>query len=132
MICNPFSVFATNIATGLGAFYMADKPKYEYRLCEIRDRGGDLSKRWYVEFWVWDIAKEQLIRKPDYISAKFKTAPERYAEAQRIKNEIDKALKDGAYIDSSGKTQRQKQDPKPQKLRQPPIYLSEKCTFLPA
>ncbi|WBL42411.1 site-specific integrase [Algoriphagus halophytocola] len=116
MICNPFSVFATKIATGIGLFFMADKPIYEYRMCEIRDRGGDLSKRWYVEFWVWDVATEKLIRKLDYLSAKFKTAPERYAEAQRIKTEIDKALKDGAYIDSSGKTQRQKHDPRPKSI----------------
>lgn len=115
MICNPFFAVATNIAT-IQLFFMAEKPKYDFRLAEIRDRGGDLSKRWYVEFWVWDIATEKLTRKPDYIAAKFKTAPERYAEAQRIKNEIDRELKDGAYIDSSGKTQKQKQETKPRSV----------------
>ncbi len=83
---------------------MADKPKYEYRLCEIRDRGGDLDKRWYIEFWVWDVALAKLIRKVDYIPAKFKTLPQRYGEAQRLKKEIDAALIGGAFFDSSGKT----------------------------
>lgn len=113
-VYNPFSVFATNIATGW-TFFMAEKPKYDYRLCEIRDRGGDLAKRWYVEFWVWDIAIGKLVRKVDYISAKFKTVPEKYAEARRIKIELDKTLINGAYIDSSGKSKKQ-QDSKPRTI----------------
>ena len=112
MIYTPFSAFATKIATAK-IFFMADKPKYDYRFAEIRDRGGDLKKRWYVEFWVWDIAKEKLERKVDYLPAKFKTAPERYGEAQRIKREIDQALINGAYVDSSGRTQLEKKEPKP-------------------
>lgn len=116
MIYNPFSVFATNVATISGYFFMADKPKYDYRLCEIKDRDGDLNKRWYVEFYVWDVAKDSLVRKVDYISSKFKSSHERYAEAQRIKKEIDYSLINGAFIDSSGKTQKQKEDPKPKSI----------------
>lgn len=86
---------------------MAEKPKYEYRLCEIRDRGGDLEKRWYVEFWVWDIATNKLVRKVDYLSSKLKTVSERYAEARRLKIEIDRELMNGAFIDSSGKSKRE-------------------------
>lgn len=86
---------------------MAEKPKYEYRLCEIRDRGGDLEKRWYVEFWVWDIATNKLVRKVDYLSSKLKTVAERYAEARRLKIEIDRELINGAFIDSSGKSKRE-------------------------
>lgn len=115
MIYNPFSVFATNFATAK-LFFMADKPKYDYRLAEIRDRGGDLTKRWYVEFWVWDVAAEKLQRKVDYISNKFKSAVERYSEGQRIKREIDHALINGAFIDSSGKSHKVKQDPKPKNI----------------
>lgn len=87
---------------------MAPNAKYQYRLCEIKDRGGDLSKRWYVEFWVWDIAQEKLVRKFDYLPAKLKTAPERYGEAHRIKKEIDRELINGAHIDSSGKSKEKK------------------------
>jgi site-specific recombinase XerD len=119
MIYDPFFAFATKIATAQ-FFFMADKTKYDYRLAEIRDRSGDLSKRWYVEFWVWDIAKNALERKVDYISAKFKTKSERYAEAQRIKREIDQDLIKGVFVDSSGETAKQKQkekkDPKPKSV----------------
>jgi site-specific recombinase XerD len=117
MIYDPFFAFATKTATA-NLFFMADRPKYNYRLCEIRDRSGDLKKRWYVEFWVWDIGTNQLIRKVDYISAKFKTSTERYAEAQRIKREIDLSLINGAFIDSSGKTRQEKKEPKPKTVVQ--------------
>lgn len=116
MICKPFPVFATNIATTASLFFMADKPKYDYRLAEIKDREGDLKKRWYVEFYVWDIGKNQLERKVDYISAKFKTHSERYSEGNRIKKEIDHALINGAFIDSSGKSQKKKQESKPKSI----------------
>jgi site-specific recombinase XerD len=95
---------------------MAEKPKYQYRLCEIRDRNGDLKKRWYVEFWVWDVGINELVRKVHYLSAKFKTAQERYSEANRVKRDLDLELINGAYIDSSGKTQKEKKEHKPRSI----------------
>lgn len=85
---------------------MAEKSPYEFRLCEVRDRKGDLDKRWYVEFWVWDVGTDSLVRKLDYVPAKFKSAPERYAECLRLKKEIDQELISGAFIDSSGHTKK--------------------------
>ena len=72
--------------------------KYPYKLCEIRTRKGDLSKRWYVEFYVWDENTDQLERKVDYSINRFKTEKERLAQANHLKKQIDGALAKGMFI----------------------------------
>ena len=73
----------------------------EYRLPVLRDRDGDLSKRWYVEYYVWDANKNngrgKLIRKQ-------KTAPlsmdamERREFLQPYLDELSVALPMGRHI----------------------------------
>ena len=121
VFCSIFPDFggsATSFATKaliLGALVnlMKDNSRSEfpYKKCMIRDRNGDLSKRWYVEFYVWDIATERLVRKTDYSFNRFPTAKERYQEAAKIKAALDAALEKGSYIDTSGVQQAPKAPP---------------------
>jgi integrase len=74
---------------------------YPYKLCEIRDRGGDLGKRWYVEFYVYDIATHKLVRKQDYSINTHKTSKARMMAAMKIKQVVDARLQSGGHIDSA-------------------------------
>ncbi|MEQ8628117.1 tyrosine-type recombinase/integrase [Ekhidna sp.] len=87
-----------------------DTPKYPYRLGHIADRGGDLSKRWYVTFYVYDIAKGELMRKMAYGNInKKKSRVGRMAEARKLKQKIDNLLLSGHVTNSNIK-----EPPKPQ------------------
>lgn len=105
---------ATNIATTAliysavaALIYEHMGQQYPYKLCEIRDRKSDISKRWYVEFYVFDIAQKKLVRKMDYSMNHLKTAKQRYKKCLDIKYQIDQQLIKGAFIDSSGNYKRQ-------------------------
>lgn len=79
-----------------------DTPKYPYKPCHIADRGGDVHKRWYVNFYVWDIATQRLKRIQEYGQINdFKTYKDRYREAQRLKKKIDAILAEGYIINSA-------------------------------
>lgn len=84
-----------------------DTPKYPYKLGHIADRGGDLSKRWYVAFWVYDVAKGKKVRKMEYGDlSNYPTYYVRMAEARKIKEQIDELLKAGYVVDSSGEAKK--------------------------
>lgn len=74
--------------------------KFPYRLCEVKTRENDLSKRWYVEYYVWDVGTEKLERMVDYISQKNKTIESRLKEAKRLIKYYNDFLEKGAYINS--------------------------------
>lgn len=64
---------------------------------KVRDYDGDLSKRWAV--WVNVPAGNTTERRIYWISQKFKTKLERYAEADRIINEIQDKVNRGEWAD---------------------------------
>jgi hypothetical protein len=35
--------------------------KLPFKSATLTDRGGDISKRWYISFWVWDAQKKVTI-----------------------------------------------------------------------
>ncbi|RNI27680.1 site-specific integrase [Rufibacter immobilis] len=72
--------------------------KFPYRLCVVKTSNNDLSKRWYVEFYVWDENKGKLVRKQDFSLNSYKTVADRLRRGQEIKREIDAALKAGKII----------------------------------
>lgn len=71
-----------------------------FRLATLGDCGGDISKRWYINFWVWDGLKNKMIRKRLYEINKFKTAAERYAFAERYIKGLNERLKAGMHINN--------------------------------
>jgi integrase len=96
------------IATILDTILDSKNRSYPYKLCKIRDRSGDLSKRWYVEFYIYDVAKACLVRKVDYSINRYKTVKERYNAANHICRIIDKKLEDGGHFNSEAKYQQLK------------------------
>jgi integrase len=87
-------MIATNNIKNIGT-------RYSYKLCIIRDRGGDMNKRWYVEFYVWDIAVNKMVRRVDY-SFNHQPTPElRMRMAKQIADEIDRLLLNGYYFNSA-------------------------------
>lgn len=75
--------------------------KFPYRPAKLNDRNGDISKRWYVAFYVWDIAKEKLVRRQDFSINKFKTLKTRREAAKELIRELNDALKEGLVVDST-------------------------------
>jgi integrase len=59
------------------------------------DADGDLSKRWYIDFKVWDTDKQQYVRKQDTSMNKYRTLTERRQQANRKLREITKLLAEG-------------------------------------
>lgn len=75
------------------------KPKYKKAV--LRNYNGDLSKRWNIEFYVWDVQQNKLVRKRYYVPAseKSKTDRNKYARERILK--INQLLKKGYHIDRS-------------------------------
>jgi hypothetical protein len=103
--------FATKIGPLLGqedAAKMANllakmTPKYPYKLAKLNDKDGDLSKRWYLEYEVWDQGTEKLERKFHYISLKLKTKKERLDYAEKAMIYINGNLAEGNVLNSEKK-----------------------------
>lgn len=46
---------------------MINETKYPYKKAVLKDCGGDLSKRWYIEYRAWSERKQKLVRKRWYV-----------------------------------------------------------------
>lgn len=77
-----------------------NEPIKPFRLAKLNNCKGDLSKRWYINFWVWDGLKNKMVRKRLYEVNKFKTAPERYAYAERYIKGLNKRLQAGMHVNN--------------------------------
>jgi hypothetical protein len=59
-----FLVFGTNIGTNVLNDMVKDYNTHlPYKRAILRDRKGDLSKEWFVEFYAWSKLEEKLVRK---------------------------------------------------------------------
>jgi hypothetical protein len=67
-------------------------------LASLSDRDGDLSKRWYVYYKVWDTQKNALIKKQVYVPAELKTEKERRRWGVQTVKEINAYLNQGFVI----------------------------------
>lgn len=72
--------------------------KYPYKLAVLKDRLGDLSKRWYIEFSVFNVSKNCLQKKYDYEVNKFPDASARRSFARKTIKEINKMLEEGYVV----------------------------------
>ena len=92
--------FAPVIALfSLKRLFMGEKI-YPFRKATLWDCGGDLKKRWYVSFYVWDMQKNDMIRKREYSVNEYKTKEERYAFAKQRIESINTLLAEGFHIDA--------------------------------
>jgi integrase len=71
---------------------------YPYELARLVDCGGDLSKRWYVIFYVWDANTDQKERKRIYSINDFPTEKGRRKAADHLISIINKKLESGWII----------------------------------
>lgn len=65
--------------------------KQAYKLCKVYDAKGDLSKRWFVYFYLLDPISGQYHRKKEYAPT-YLNGPERYAHLNAMKEALDKML----------------------------------------
>jgi len=72
---------------------------YPYKKARLVDCDGDISKRWYIEFYAWDVQQDKLLRKRFYEINNLDTIKDRRAYARRIIGEINELLKDGYHFD---------------------------------
>jgi len=69
-----------------------------YKRAVLRDRGGDLSKEWYVEFYAWDEVSQDLTRKRIKISKAFHTQKSRIEEGNKIISDTNEFLEKGFHF----------------------------------
>ena len=78
--------------------------KLPFKAATLNDRGGDLSQRWYIQFWVWSDIERKTIRKWDYAINKENgkdpadTLRIRRAYAKARIKSINDLLQDGYHI----------------------------------
>lgn len=71
---------------------------WPFKRAVLRDRNGDLSKEWYVEYYAWDEASECLVRKRIKIPQSFQTKKARVQEANKIIADTNQLLERGYYF----------------------------------
>jgi len=75
---------------------------YPFKAAKLRDRGGSLLGRWYIEYSVYDIARDKLVRQMKYFNlASFKTREARIKRAEQLIKGINTRLNAGRHIDSN-------------------------------
>ena len=75
-----------------------DMDSFPPRLARLKDHGGDISKRWYVEFYCYDGLKKKVVRKRMYQINQAKTIPDRRKFARDQIKKINRALMDGLHL----------------------------------
>lgn len=87
------------VASVIGALKLTkSETTYPYNLARLVDCGGDLSKRWYVIFYIWNLLKREKQRVRIYDVNDFQTFKERKQAADAIIQEINQKLKEGYII----------------------------------
>lgn len=73
--------------------------RYPHKRARLVHHDYDLSKRWYVIFYAWDVSKERLVRRRlfDPINS-HKTVAKRIAEADNIIREVNRALSENKVL----------------------------------
>jgi len=72
---------------------------YPFKTAKLNDCEGDLSGRWYIEFYVWNVQKNKLERKRFYDVNNYATSDEQISYANRKVREINELLKEGYHLD---------------------------------
>jgi|WetSurMetagenome_2_1015567.scaffolds.fasta_scaffold07430_5 integrase len=72
---------------------------YPFKAAKLNDCDGNLSGRWYIEFYVWNVQKNRLDRKRFYDVNNYVTLEERKSYANRKVREINELLAEGYHID---------------------------------
>jgi site-specific recombinase XerD len=71
--------------------------KYPFREAVLSDSKGDLSKKWYINYYAWSQQQGKLVRKR--VTINHPTAKERYAQAKAVIEVINTELRAGAIVE---------------------------------
>lgn len=83
---------------------MIDGKKYPFKLPRLsKPDDNDLTKQWVVEYGVWSIPKEKIVRKRIVLAAE--TAAQRLADAQYYIKQVTSLLESGNVIADAGKVE---------------------------
>jgi integrase len=93
---------------------MLNRNKYPYKLPVLKDRLGDLNKRWFIKFHVFDVSKNCMVPKYDYEVNKYPDATSRRRFAKKFIAEMTAMLEEGMVIGA---------DPEPKEHKVP--YLKD-------
>jgi integrase len=80
-----------------GLFMPKIPEKYPYREAVLSDAKGDVSKKWYINYYAWSERQGKLIRKRVVINQP--TAKQRYEQAKAIIVLINVELRAGAVVE---------------------------------
>lgn len=80
---------------------------HPYRLAKLNDKGQNLKLEWYIEFWAWDVDRNQLRRKRLTKINSITSISERLVYAARQIDLINEGLKSG-YVFNDVELQRAK------------------------
>ena len=80
---------------------MKNNDLYPYKKAVLKDRLGDLSKRWYIEYSAFDVQANKLLKKYEYEVNKFETDKERRLFAAMRCQQLNDLLAKGYHFDSS-------------------------------
>jgi hypothetical protein len=72
---------------------------YPFKKAKLNDCGGDLTRRWYIEFYGWDVQKKKLVRKRFHEVNNFTSEQDRRLYANRIIQQLNTLLKEGYHFD---------------------------------
>jgi integrase len=72
---------------------------YPFKKARLNDCGGDITKKWYIVFYPWDVQNKELVRKRFYEINDYATSIERHQYANRMIREINKLLENGYHLD---------------------------------
>lgn len=75
----------------------ASQAKFPFKEAVLADRKGDISKPWYINYYVWSEIEDKLVRKRSKLSHSSKK--ERYDHAKKFIAVINKALANGLITD---------------------------------
>lgn len=79
-------------------FEVKSKPSEKYTLPHLVDRGGDITKRWYITYWIFDEDLGEKVRvRVTHTINDYNTKRERYAVATEMMAAITQYLKSGKY-----------------------------------
>lgn len=87
--------YIQNLVRSINAVIM--ESTYPFKPCRIADSNGDMSKPWYVEYYVWSQTHKKLVRKRHVLTQP--SAKLRREIGKKVSDQINAQLRQGLIVD---------------------------------
>ena len=77
---------------------------WPYKLAVLLDRNRDISEEWYVEYYVYSEAIDDLVRKRIKVPKSFPTRRSGLAEAEKMISDTNQVLREGYHLKKDSPT----------------------------